>query len=680
MRIVYTSRGAFLLLSYKNSFLPISKRFCHDNLTNYGYGRIVASLHRPKLMSPDALKTSDHRQHPEDSTLKIGYAAMLHRCWPLTNNPDECFTFERAFFMESEREFMEIPEELRFENLSGSIPDVHRERLAGLWNKVLQIQAQWQNAIRKLLDDWSRAPKTTDLSAKDALEQTAIDVQSKFQRATAAVISDPAKIQKNLAERVQQFLRREERPPTNWWEKPLTDFERWKITEADSRESLYKKDKDYFAALRLYYELLLEKPRDSAELKMQKATREEIAAAKARPPILPLDHPLRGEILTRLRMLYALDSLRQGISYAKGAHHEQKQKRVRDAEGVPYIFHPAEAAGSLYYDVVPFLVANDDIPKHLSMPVELEMLAALHDLAEDTELSSEYVIHNFVKPRANRPDTSINQLIISGFDIPSEKFRKRYELLKGRQLTNLTKALAALSKNEPMSERQFQSAIQQNIFGAERTMSILQPTADSAAAGTDKSREPNKTMKRFPIPPQEEIAENLGSNKDFFKKIDRLIIYSASFLEQKREHPIYYMTMLVKMADTSHNIATQRNLGLVRRCKKLFPTTLRLLPWLLFEHDHQRFPLYNALPRLYEETMKEYEALLNDLPEYEIDELQKAKSPDEGRKIVQRYKWIHSEAETHLALLKSWGHRPELQRKELPERFQKIDARAKKAA
>lgn len=519
------------------------------------------------MTRPETDQPGETERVGEERILRLGYFAMFAERFPLNDDFRNCLTPESAYFFELEQEHMRIPNELTFDALQNDIPPTHRARIKRIWKKVLESRKEWEGMAEALQEKWEQAPADIqDANAQLAVSQSAITIQEDMRKAVSAVISIPPK-----------------RPDRAH----LSTIERWQMDEKGLRDQLYKADKNFITVLRLYYEMLLERPKKE----------EPQAKDPSMWPLAP-NHPKRMEIVVRNRYLRVIDATHQGISIAKGAHHEQPKKRVRKTEAVPYIYHPQAATGMFLQDVLPYTIDGEKSQLHFILLGIFS--AALHDLGEDTDLTVDDIVE-FLRTRADKYDSSFDQVIEGGFGQTRSEIKKaRLNLIRDYILRELRPLLRILSKNTELTDEERERIFKDNIAGAGKTLQYLgvDPQSDESIpkkflrliTGSRSLREKpsSETFRRFP--------ESHEPKTDAFL----MRLYSLSSRETQQ------CALLVKLEERTHNILKLDGRSPEDQQRTLRSTVTRLIAWAMLGHDCEKFPLYNALPRAIDETMRRY--------------------------------------------------------------------------
>lgn len=512
----------------------------------------------------------------ETRLLKLGYFAIMTERPPFNQDIQACKTPESAFLFSLEVEHMRVPDELKFDALKNDIPEPHRPRMERIWKKVLEMQEAWGDSVSALQNKWANAPDTPDKAAKRDVEQTSLSIRRDLHRAVAAIISIP------------QGERRSSRK---------TPLHQWKIEEEALRTKFYYADKNYLVALRMYYEALLEKP-------------ENVSSSDS---VLPLNHPLRFQIVIRNRYLRLIDATHQAISIAKAAHHEQQARRLRKLRKIPYVIHPFSVEMAYIFDVVPYVIEEEKMPHNIVVGTTS---AALHDVGEDTQLTLQDILRDFLAPRADHFDSRLDQAIESGFGLSRERVkRKMLFLLSDVALADLRIILGALSQNTKLSDGEKKHALKTNVAGPEKTLALLKLDDGVYRKWGLRPEEFDKPLKTFT-----EFSESFEPDVDLF------LLRLGLIHKKAKQH-----ALIMKMEDRTDNLKDSKGLPVARQATKLRAIVSRILAYAMLDYDQESFPLYNALPRLIDITLREYERFVQEHPQETI--------PDDAKFIDQLRIW-----------------------------------------
>lgn len=504
------------------------------------------------------------RVREETRLLKLGYFAMMTERPPFNPDIEQCQTPESAYLFALEVEYMRVPDELKFDVLKKDIPPVHQPRMERIWEKVLEMQSAWEDAVGALEYKWAHAPRTSDDEAKTTVRNSPLAIQQDLRIAVTAIIS--------LSPQDEKQSRRE-------------TLRQWKSEEEALRVKFYNADKNYLVALRLYYEMLLEPGKKEAE---------------AVQPTLPFDHPLRWEIVLRNRYLRLIDATHQAMSIAKAAHHEQRARRLRKIQKVPYVSHPINVEMAYILDVVPFVIEQESMPQSVVIGTTA---AALHDVGEDTELTLDDILRDFLRTRADKIDSRIDQAIVSGFGVSRDAFKQKtlYLILEG-VLDELRVILRALSHNTELSDHDKKRALEHNIAGPEKTRELV---------GVDESKYTAWGLSPDEFPPPTKAFSILPNSYEW--DIDTFLM-RLNLLGKKAKQ----QTLVMKLEDRAHNLIDCKDLPPLTQARKL-RSTIRLIAYAVWDYlPRNGLPLYNALPRLVDVTMREYKRFMTENPDLVI--------------------------------------------------------------
>ncbi|MEK7085867.1 MAG: hypothetical protein AAB953_02535 [Patescibacteria group bacterium] len=572
--------------------------------------------------------TTDQARLEEDKFLKVGYAAMLYQRYPFQPPGVPSYNEENAFIIALEREYLEIPESLEFPNLKGAIPVNHHERLQAIWEAVVEhyhkffeftgdLEAKWTEEVpMDLLDD----------NSARIMEESPMKIRADFANGVRAIISDST-------------------------DKP--NLGRWQRAERGLRIQLQEENEKFMIALRLYYEMLLETSSPSKETGEKKY-------------VLPKNHPLRDEIAARNNYLRVINAERQGFSISQSAHHEQREARMRKAEKKPATVHESDVTRAAIFDVLPFILERDmeivtytqdgaepqthTIQQNMSeLSIVLATVGHIHDIVEDTALSLEELISNYVGERTDFIDSSLDQLIESGFK--EEPFRTREDikkrvlnLIKDHTLKIVTQLMRILSNNYELSEKERKTAVEQSLAGREATIKLLDISDEEVERWNPDSikQKQSRTFEEFP---EEEEHDN-GKTTKF---LIRLTALTSSPQRQQK-------ALIFKLEDRANSLITLASFRPEKQRRIIRTTTSRIIAWAMLDHDNSGFPLYNALPRAIDCAVRAYYRLHAKHPDViETTDHRYMKKLTEWQTQVRRFKLpqkVQAIAEAHRALVR----------------------------
>lgn len=499
---------------------------------------------------------------------------MLMRRHPFAKDTTASRIPEEAAFFEMEKQSTEVPPELTFDALAPDISPVHRARLKKIWSAVGIARNSWQKSARMLEAQWEAAPPLENKEVQKIIDSVRVKIPENLQKAIAAgitVVGDNADADGSA-------------------------LELWQSQEKGLRREYYENEKTFFVALRLYYEMLLESSPSIRDKKVEESARpyvDGIPDDKKDPnTVLPLNHPRRKQIVIANRYLRVSDATHQGISLAKAMHHEQGKGRLRKTEAVPYVYHPQEVAFMYSCDVVPFITEETSLKLNPAMGVAI---AALHDVGEDTVLSVEALLSK-VLAVMDRSDTRLDPVIESGFgkDIINLKENVLGLLSHPKTKKHFIHILKALSHTTVLNDQQKKRAFCENITGVKtmRKLFGLEKQSLKQKWGIDTTTEKltKPSSSTFTLYPHSED-----------EKLDLFLVRASLLTGEERQH-----ALIVKCLDRSHNLSTIDGKAPEKQQKILRGTVTRLIAYAMLDCDAEKYPLYNALPRLIDTTMNEY--------------------------------------------------------------------------
>lgn len=518
----------------------------------------------------------DHSEYIE-RVLKAGYFELMLERSGLVQDIGACLTPGSAYLLHLEERYLTTPEKLELENLLMKIHPDHIERIKRIREAAKRKGRDVKVNLANLKGHWQNAPKISDTDVEQVLTETGTRIREQFEGALAAILATPPEHQEDQAE-----------PEPG-------ELEKWQNTDKRLREGIYKLDKDYLAALRNYYEALLERPPgDKSKSAPEKFTDYVLQ--------VPYDDPLRLEIMKEIRYLRLIDAVHQAIAIAKAAHHIQSSGRVRETGNIPYVYHPIAVMNDTILDAIVYFIEEKKLPLDFIM---LVVAAALHDLLEDSGKTLDHIV-DFFGSRADKYDSSIP--IESGYGVPDEVIqRKVLNLFGSSTKANMRKILHILSGNSDLTNDEKIAAINKNGAGKQETRKLLGiPIEDmnawQGALHEGLQEEPSlKVFREFPKEPR------IG-------KISTFLIRMSGILKGDRDEikKIGQAALILKIEDRRHNISTMEAKSLEQKLGQLRETIARLIGYAMLDHDQEGYPLYNALPHLIDTTLEQYTSVLEE--------------------------------------------------------------------
>lgn len=536
---------------------------------------------------PTEATPEEEKRALEDKLLKVGYFGMLLDRHPFNQDPNSCFNEEGAILLHLEQEYLRIPEGLAYQDLAAHIVPEAKERLKKIWDALVKAEKKLRRASESLLRKWQKAPTIEDaekLATTDSLiDATPIKVDAYRNAFRAHIV--------NITDD-------DDSEESSIWE---TDISDWREDEKGRREGIYKKQKAYRVLLRQYFEGLLENEKD------EKGNSTKFA--------LPMSHPSRDEIAERNRYVRFLDAIHQAIAVAKAAHHTQPKGRLRKGEKKPYILHTLDVTTAMLMDDLSFEISE----RRLRIdPAIMAILGMIHDLVEDTDLTLEELIRNYLSGSNNNRidfyDSSIDTIL--GPVLPTDtKDRDQYKkrvlnLVKNDFATIIRQVLRIVSNNTKLEntqkgENEKLTAFKQNIAGTAKTLIALREMGTS-----------DDEMKSWGIKP--EIKEpNARTFRQFTEeedggKMTKFLIKLNAITQSPNKQRA---ALIVKIEDRANNIDSLDGLPIEMQLKNVRSATNRLIAWTMVDHNHATSPLYYAPLRLIEATLRRYQKIQEEQPE-----------------------------------------------------------------
>ncbi|MCX6735426.1 MAG: hypothetical protein NTZ25_05995 [Candidatus Peregrinibacteria bacterium] len=503
----------------------------------------------------------------EDAMLKAGYAGILHQRYPFHPTDTASFNDENSYVLSLEKEYLDIPPNLEFGRLFNSIPEEHRSRLKDIWKLVENNYFEYLEICEDLEQKWTTGVPIDQLGefSERIVKDSKIMMIPELKNGVRAIV------EKSSEKR---------------------ELRTWKREEKALRKSLYDVTKKYIVSLRLYYEMLLE---SNPEKRGEDKENEDY--------VLPKDHQDRDEIVERNRYLRYIDAAHQGIAIGKAAHHGQEKGRMRKTEKLPYIIHGMDVSHATSLDVLPYTLDRG----MANLAVIIALVGPIHDVIEDTDLKMEDLFgsQGYLKRLTDAYDSSLDPKIKSGFPTPDttrDKIKEKVlNLLKPDVFKIVQEVLRLVSHNSQWTDQEKAKAVQQSIPGKETTMKILGITPEKYKGWkADKPDRSNNTFFEFP----EETEEKENKSTAFLMRIN------AMHGVESRQ-----VALIIKLEDRANNILSLDKMKPEKQRSMLRSTTSRVIAWAMLDHDNKNYPLYNALPRCIDTTLKGYEKFMASNPE-----------------------------------------------------------------
>lgn len=489
----------------------------------------------------------------EDRFLKLGYMGMWLERFPFNDHIEDCSSPENAYSLWTEKENTEVPTHLRFEEIESDLMDQDKERIRNIWNLLVRQKVKFLSAVETIKKHWEAGKKLkADKEAKEIVKKPPVKLRDEFRHAISLVIT---------------YV-----PPE---QKGTSNIGTWQTIEKSLRKTVSDEHKKYLLLLRLYYEMLLEK---------------DVGAS-----ILPPDHNSRQEIVERNAAVMGIDSKYRFHSAAKAAHHQQETgTRLRRTAKIPYVYHTMQVEDAAMLDVAPFVMKEitEEIREKVHL-VTLDAICQIHDMSEDTTLSAEEAVREFVKRIANTEDSTIDPVIVSGFGKSrSEVKRRMLNLIDERVEEELLQTLRIVSDNTQLTQEE------------------------------QKIAEKQKIKERYK-----------GQRSEWQKLIEFLVRLNTIPAAKNSSPKIKQTALITKIEDRANNLETEYSL------KRLHATTDVLIRYAMTEHDNENYPLYNAIARLIDITLEKYKELQAQSPGiFTPEDLALVSELEQWQQQVKRYK------------------------------------------
>jgi hypothetical protein len=494
----------------------------------------------------------------EDVKLKLRYLLLLAKKWPLNDDPEKCSSPENAAFLELEKGYCIMPVALSFKEIESSIPEEHRKRLEGMYEKVTEKGAEFLSMVKSLKRQWREAPDISNPIIDQVVERTDLSaIEEDFIRGWKASIIPRQWVQGSEKENILH----------------------WKNLEKSLRASTHQINKTYLVTLRLYYEMLLDILDETK-------------------------HPeLRESIKDHNSNLRLIDTANQIMLASKATHHGQKGSRLRKTEEMPVFVHPMNVTLSSIFDVVRFTIQEEN-PEY--NPLILIIVAAIHDIIEDAELDLGMLVEDFLNRIVNTYDSTLLGGLRSGAGNDSTKVSKdTISLVNEYDVNKIKQIVRILSNNTKFTDEEKKRAIKQNIAGLSsqelQEVFKVDETQLKTWEITEESVSAQKAKKTF-----EEFKEEHDGGKL------RAFLIRLNGLSTSQQ--AYQDALITKIEDRADNVRTLHKMPLEKQRRTLRATVTRLIAWIMLDNNNAEYTckLYNSTKRLVDNTMEAYKAFQNE--------------------------------------------------------------------
>ena len=531
---------------------------------------------------------------------------MLRERSPIATASSECSSEESAWFLEFEKEYLGMPNHLRYPHLEEHIDEPYRPLVEQAWMDLVKKAFELRESVQCLKNKWERTPicAVERFLPRGGVTDSLIDNYS---------IPVPQEHKNSISHTATPAFKKVGN---------LSRLRNWQRDESGNREKFTSDHQDFMTALRIYYETLLETDKTGTK------------------SILPLNSDLRKEVQHRNKMVRIINTAYICIQVAKGVHNEQSTGRLRKYEEVPYVMHSSRVTLASLMDTVPFM--NPETDSTID-PILIAAVTPAHDAIEDAGVSLKRIVElltsrtdvydTSIKIRSNFPD---QQEELTGEDlleaktnlVKNPKIAKRIEALL-RILTDDNPRDESANK-APLSNAEIRKAIEQNLFGEEQTLFHLGLLSekDLALGREEKQRAIALTKQVYGVNRSMREQEMCSTGCPFPAghdngKLTRFLIradaISACASEDEAEQrTLLQHALVIKFNDRAHNLLTKPSdtqEQVQSKREDLRDTFSRLITYTIYEYDNTNYPLHNSLPRIVRTTLKVYKELAQSHPE-----------------------------------------------------------------
>ena len=536
----------------------------------------------------------------ENAHLQIGYFLKMIQRYPLNDSIGACDALDEAFVWQMEKENMNIPDHLRFENIKDSLPPEHQERMQRIWESILEKRRKLTSSISSLETQWQTAIyySSSDQS-KVIVSSYGEKIPEKYRKALELMVDAALKGKIDESENETTVAT----PDLRQEIERSTAEDYWTSTEAGQRAKYYKHDKEYITTLRFYYQMLLE----------SKAKPVPDREGKKTEYVLPGDHAAREQIWQRNRYLRLVDAIHQAVAIAKTLHHQQPTGRMRESGNEPYLNHPMAVIGRFITDVVPFII---DKPDRGFDFVLMTFILALHDLDEDTSQTVDQIIEK-LKSIAEKVDTTFDHdaIIMGGFGEDRETVKSKYiTLLWPEDIDILEQSLQTVSKQTPITDKKVIYVLEiDKYFSLEEIAQIIPEEQLVRVIHQLKNTTVRKSLNTVyqAFPPR--VGEEGGEPESDDTKLDKVVfnlrtIPLSDSNDRSRDDRRRRYPLMAKLLDRLHNLLTSDYKPAAKKRKDLRGTVSRLIAYAVLDFPKKKYPLFNVLPDIIDVTLRKYEA------------------------------------------------------------------------
>lgn len=190
------------------------------------------------------LADASEKEHPkkspeqiiEEIQLRIGYCLMLRERAPFNNQEEDCTSEESAYFLNLEKEYLDIPPHLQYPHLAKVIAENHRPSIKAIWDELVRKRRAFNHNAKSLQSAWGNTPW---FSAERFGEKgrTVDKVVNEYPQEI------PRKHKKGIIYTVTPSSKKLEE---------TSSFGKWQENESSLRKNFYLNHRDYMVTLRLY--------------------------------------------------------------------------------------------------------------------------------------------------------------------------------------------------------------------------------------------------------------------------------------------------------------------------------------------------------------------------------------------------------------------------------------------
>lgn len=617
-------------------------------------------------------RSSLSEREKEDQLLQTGYFAQMVERYPFNHDRAVCRDNGSALLHWMEQYSLEIGDADTYAGIFNdevmalpveSIDSSDREYMSRLWAFVEAKEKELAGVVATMLIGYENGPpRPPSREALQLVQQNRFEtIPLEFVRAVAAMIDHQvAAVRADSAGPDLPTPRRVGLSGLIGKSKGSVSNIGWKSDEASRRRNFIKVFKEYIVAYRLWHEMLIENRK--------------IAASETNPSSVERRFPMhtkdREERIIKNRYLRLIETTHDGVIVGQALHHPQPNGRMRTEQHVPYIYHPIAVTGFYLEDVIPFVIENlgnqfDYLLGAFAMP--------MHDVGEDTSQTVDQALQKLAQI-VDTFDSSLDHddFIKSRYGRTRDEIKKNMlRLLWSDRRKELRRILLTLSKFTILDNGAYARLAQHPFFPKEyikllryEEVKMMSDTNPETMIDPQRFQFPNPKRRTESREEGDQISTPEHMRDANLRQVQLRAIFGSHYIVADEQAPHYLekfpyrarieneptttdfddvkmdlfllrlraittgevqqITLMAKNLDRAHNIATLGTLEegklskekVIKKRKVLRGTVSRLIAYSVLDHDSAKYPLYNTLPRLIQQTLETYTLFEHDAPSY----------------------------------------------------------------